>query len=200
MPSDKIRENKDFFNQWASSYDNPFLQWWMKKYHHPLFTLIDFSVPATVLDLSCGTGELLAVLQQRNKGMTQLYGLDIAEKMLEEARKKLPSAVILRSGDVHNIPFKNKKFDYVISTEALHHYAQQEKALQEMKRVSTKHVIVVDINFFLPWIHRIFERMEPGCVHINSRREMKTLFENSGLRNIQQQRVFLFGVLTQGEV
>ena len=69
-----------------------------------------------------------------------------------------------------------------------------------MKRVvkSGKEVMVVDINFFLRPIHWLFEKLEPGCVRVNSTKEMRTLFQEAGLHNIRQQRSFLFAVLTQG--
>jgi len=57
----------------------------------------------------------------------------------------------------------------------------------------------VDINFFLWPIHWLFERFEPGCVKVNNKKEMKILFEQAGLREIRQERSFLFAVMTMGK-
>ena len=86
----------------------------------------------------------------------------------------------------------------VVSTEAFHHYDDQLKALQEMVRVSKGRVIVVDINFFLRPLHGLFEKLEPGCVKINNKKEMRELFREAGLREIRQKRSFLLAVATMG--
>ncbi|HLC71702.1 MAG TPA: hypothetical protein VJI32_06835, partial [Candidatus Nanoarchaeia archaeon] len=60
-------------------------------------------------------------------------------------------------------------------------------------------VSVVDVNFFSSGIHWLFRKLEPGCVKINSKKEMRGLFEAAGFRNIRQQRNFIFAVMTVGE-
>src|SRR3989338_3325884 len=120
--------------------------------------------------------------------------------MLKTAKKRLPSSVKLYTADVHSLPFASNTFDYVLTTEAFHHYYDQRQALQEMKRVAKKggQIIVVDVNFFFFFIHWIFQKFEPGCVKINSKKQMKQLFENAGLTQIVQQRSFLFSITTKG--
>jgi len=55
-------------------------------------------------------------------------------------------------------------------------------------------------QFWMRRFHRpVFEQITSGCVKINRPREMRSLFEQAGLGNIQQQRSFLFGVMTRGE-
>ncbi len=151
-----------------------------------------------LLDVSCGTGELLKTLA-RKPG--KWYGVDISPEMLAVARKKLPASVVLKEALVHRLPFPDNYFEYVVSTEAFHHYDRQQKALKEMARVTKNggKVIIVDINFFLPCLHFLFQKIEPGCVKINGRKEMQRLFEKTGLTNIQQQRSFLFAVMTVGK-
>jgi len=176
-------------------------QFWMRRFYQP--ALRQIAKPGKVLDVSCGTGGLLRELQRRvsdgKKGYA-LYGADISSGMLAAARRKLGKSVHLQKADVHRLLFKDNQFDYVISTEAFHHYANQKKALAEMKRVAKKqgNVFIVDINFFLRPLHWLFQKLEPGCVKINSRREMRKLFQEAGLQQIMQQRSFLFAVLTRG--
>ncbi len=195
-PEKNIKQNSSFFNRWARSYDQVLFQFWMKKFHVPVLKELLLNKKTKVLDISCGTGELLKNLQ----GKASLYGIDISEEMLKKARMKLSGAK-LQKADVHALPFKDNFFDYVISTEAFHHYYGQQKALQEMSRVARKggKVIIVDINFFLRPIHWLFQRYEPGCVKINNRKEMRRLFQETGLYNIRQRRNFVFAVMTVGE-
>ncbi len=200
METDDIikEKNRALFNRWAPSYDRPLFQYWMKKFQIPVIQEIDFTKEPSVLDISCGTGELLNSLVQFGSG--EFFGIDLAEKMLEKARTKLPAKVNLQKADVHALPFKENTFDYTITTEAFHHYYDQKKALEEMSRVTKKggKVIVVDINFFIKPIHFVYQKLEQGNVKINSRTEMKELFKEAGLMVQKQQRGFLFAVMTVG--
>ncbi len=204
MSSTNLEQNQGFFRRWAKTYDNPFFQFWMKRFYRPVVDFVSSEAVSgkrklTVLDVSCGTGELLSALAHQDKnGNLALGGIDLTEEMITKAGKKLPPDVLLRTADVHNLPFADNTFDLVTSTEAFHHYEHQLKALQEMKRVAKlgARVIIVDVNFFLPLAHYLFAKCEPGCVKINSRREMRALFRAAWLSVIKQRRVFLFAVMT----
>ena len=197
----KKDQNKHFFEKWSKTYDWAPFQFWMRHFQLPALIEIDVSQKGKLLDISCGTGEFLKQLEHNDVHRNlQVYGLDLSPKMLKKAKNKLSSKVNLLEGDVHQLPFKNNTFDYAISTEAFHHYHNQRKALFEMGRVCKKsgRVIVVDINFFSNAIHRMFEIFEPGCVRVNSQKEMFKLFQKAGLQKIEQQRGFLFSVATSG--
>ncbi|MDO8511440.1 MAG: class I SAM-dependent methyltransferase [Nanoarchaeota archaeon] len=191
----KKSENIRFFDRWAKTYDRPLFQFWMRKFYQPVLKMID---RGKVLDVSCGTGEFLRELVKKKKNI--LYGIDLSSQMITKARRKLVNQAKLKKADVHQLPFTDNSFDYVVSTESFHHYYDQSRAIAEMKRVAKKggKVIVVDINFFLRPIHRLFEKLEPGCVKVNSRKEIRNLFQQSGLRDIIQRRSFIFSVLTRG--
>lgn len=193
-----IKKNLETFNMWAPHYDFSLFQWWMKKFHKKIIQEVAPGVKAKFVDLSCGTGELLHELA-KTKPLLSLHGVDIAENMLAVAKQKVPSAKFYQM-DVHHLRLKDNLFDYVVSTEAFHHYPDQRKALSEMVRVCKPggKVMIADINFFSSLLHRLFEKIEPGCVHINSRKEMHKLFEEAGLKDIRQERIFLFAVTTIG--
>jgi len=191
----KIEQNITFFDRWARTYDKPLFQFWMRRFYQPALRIIDGD---KVLDVSCGTGEFLRELAKIKK--MKLFGTDISSQMIVKAHKKLGDQARLKNADVHLLPFPDNSFDYVVSTESFHHYYGQKKALEEMKRVAKKcgMVIVVDINFFLKPIHWLFEKLEPGCVKVNSRQEMRDLFQKVGLHGIVQYRSFIFSILTMG--
>jgi demethylmenaquinone methyltransferase/2-methoxy-6-polyprenyl-1,4-benzoquinol methylase len=196
-----LKSNKRFFNLWAKSYDYDPSHLWMEKFRQVALQLVDLSGKKRILDLSCGTGELLLSFYKKSGGNSELWGLDLAEEMIKKARKKLPVSMKLKIGDVHQLDFPDNYFDYVISTEAFHHYYNQPKAISEMERVTKKNgkVIIVDVNFFSDIVQRIFEFFEPGCVRVNNKKEMRELFVKAGLRNIKQGRNFMFSVWTMGE-
>lgn len=191
-----VKENEAFFDRWARSYDRPLFQFWMRRFYRP--ALRQITMPGKVLDVSCGTGEFLRELAQK-EGYS-LSGVDLSSHMVAVARQKVGKRALVQKANIHSLPFADNAFDYVVSTEAFHHYANQRKALSEMKRVAKKqgNILIVDINFFLRPIHWLFQKLEPGCVRINSRKEMRKLFQEAGLQQVMQQRSFLFAVLTQG--
>ena len=122
QPETNFQKNRHLFDRWAKSYDNAVFQFWMKKFHAPAAAGLQLTSKTKVLDISCGTGELLKRLQ----GKAQLYGVDLSEEMLAVARTKLPKEATLLKADVHRLPFKDDFFDYVTSTEAFHHYHDQQ--------------------------------------------------------------------------
>ena len=196
--NENLSKNQKFFDNWAKTYDKKLFQFWMQKFQTPILKILkETPKDARILDISCGSGNLLDKLVKVN--FHNLYGFDLSLEMLKVAQKKLPSTVILQNGDVHKLPFSENTFDFVITTEAFHHYYSQKRALLEMKRVTKAggSIIVVDVNFFLRPIHFLFEQFEPGCKKINSRKELYTLFKKSGLKKIHQQRNALFAIMTR---
>lgn len=191
-------KNVKLFDRWASSYDFAPFQFWMKRFHKPVLNTIP-NGKIRILDLSCGSGELLKEIGIQFPN-AELYGVDISTNMLEVARQKLPKRVKLQQMDVHELKYPEGYFDLVVSTEAFHHYYDQALVLKEMKRVVKNEgiVMVVDINFIFHFVHRIFEKIETGCVKVNSKKEIEKLFVESGLKKVSQKRNFLFSVATMG--
>jgi malonyl-CoA O-methyltransferase len=74
--------------------------------------------PSQILDIGCGTGQLLASLHAAYPD-TQPYGLDLAYNMLQCASERLQSSVQLINGDAERLPFKDAKFDLIVSTSTL---------------------------------------------------------------------------------
>jgi len=90
--------------------------------------------PKTVLDLGCGTGALLERVLEA-KYVERAYGLDLAEKMLAQAREKLKEKATLTQGDSENLPFEDNFFDAVYCNDSFHHYPHPKAVLTEVKRV-----------------------------------------------------------------
>jgi len=104
----------------------------------------------TVLDLGVGTGNLAKLFLARD---CKVWGLDFSTKMLENARDKLPSAVLLYADLVGEWPKEvRRRYDRVISSYALHHFDLATKA-RLIRRVVRDHlgdkgrVVIGDIAF-----------------------------------------------------
>lgn len=88
----------------------------------------------TLLDVGCGRGYFLNVLSQRTP--YKLTGVDMAEN--------LPGlkADYVR-GYIEQLPFPDKSFDIVTCTHTIEHIINLKQAIDELKRVARKQVIIV---------------------------------------------------------
>jgi ubiquinone/menaquinone biosynthesis C-methylase UbiE len=139
--------------------------------------------PNFILDIGCGTGELLFQLQTRFNA--DLAGLDLSGNMLEIARKKLGNNVELRQGDAEHLPWEASRFDLVSCTLSFHHYPQPRLALAEMRRVLKPGgtLLLADITF--PLVARqltnlILPLLSTGDRHFYSRSELFNLIAPAG--------------------
>ncbi len=86
---------------------------------------------ARILEVGCGSGVALPVLQER-LAPARLVGLDIDAGMLARAPGRRAELVC---GDVRAMPFGDDAFDAVIDFGTCYHIARAERALQEIARV-----------------------------------------------------------------
>jgi ubiquinone/menaquinone biosynthesis C-methylase UbiE len=89
---------------------------------------------ARVLDVGCGTGELLRRLRAKYRRAT-LAGLDPVAEMLAVAKDKLSGNEDLRVGYADSLPWPAKSFDVLVSCNMFHYITHPVGALTEMARV-----------------------------------------------------------------
>jgi ubiquinone/menaquinone biosynthesis C-methylase UbiE len=105
--------------------------------------LLEFSV----LDVACGSGELLrqtakfAALTGRE---TLLTGIDLHESSFTDRA----SDISFVRGDAFQLPFADDSFDFAISSLFFHHLPDERipLALAEMSRVARRGVFVIDLE------------------------------------------------------
>jgi SAM-dependent methyltransferase len=66
--------------------------------------------PVRVLDFACGTGRILATLEQHAASAT---GVDVSEPMLAEARKKLKRSRLVRANIIEDAVLAGERFDLI---------------------------------------------------------------------------------------
>lgn len=120
----------------SSYYDEWYWQIFWKANELPLIVqeLKRFSSSTTqALDVGTGTGLYLAELLRLN---IQCVGLDVSQKMLNEARKTLPSSARLICGTVEKIPFPDETLSLIIACRVLSHVADLSVTISEIGRVT----------------------------------------------------------------
>ena len=95
------------------------------------------SFAAPVLDLGCGTGVLIPVLVNILPAHSKIIELDIAYRMLLQARAKNKNNGRINhlNGDVHFLPLTNGSIRTAICFESLPHFRDLSSALAELHRV-----------------------------------------------------------------
>jgi malonyl-CoA O-methyltransferase len=92
------------------------------------------SPPADILDIGCGTGQLLSSLGRQYSG-SRLYGLDLAYNMALCATERLGSRATVVNGDAEQLPFKAGVFDLVVSTSTVQWIENIDLFFQQCHRV-----------------------------------------------------------------
>jgi ubiquinone/menaquinone biosynthesis C-methylase UbiE len=95
-----------------------------------------------VLDVGCGTGELLRRLRAKYNDAF-LAGLDPVPEMLAVAANKLSGKEDLRIGYADSLPWPSASFDVVVSCNMFHYISHPVDALREMARVLRPGGVVV---------------------------------------------------------
>jgi ubiquinone/menaquinone biosynthesis C-methylase UbiE len=95
-----------------------------------------------VLDVGTGTGRAAFILARRG---ARVMGLDFSLEMMrvgvDRARRDAHAVSFLR-GDAHGLPFPDRAFDTSVSFRVLMHTPGWRTCVQELCRVSSRHVIV----------------------------------------------------------
>ncbi|MCU1290139.1 MAG: Methyltransferase type 11 [Acidobacteria bacterium] len=173
----------------------------------------------SVLDVGAGSGELLRVIADFARAgnvKCDLFGIELnarsAESMLEESANYAEIKAV--RADAFRLPFADKAFDYAICSLFTHHFTDENVVLilREMSRVARRKIFVIDLHRHrMAYIfYKIFcagFRISPlvredGCLSILRSfkpRELKSLAELSGLKNISVKRYFPFRLVLSGE-
>ena len=93
----------------------------------------DFQTAGWVLEVGTGTGGLLPLLKKHypKPGIIQI---DFANAMLVRAKKNHKGDQLVQA-DVHELPFPDEKFSFVICHNSFPHFKEKVIALREMRRV-----------------------------------------------------------------
>jgi|SRR3989338_7989054 len=156
-----------------------------------------------ILDVGCGTGTFLQALSEKFPDL-QLFGVDLSLGMLEKAKNKLQKRAVFSQANAGALPFENETFDYVLSTNSFHYWANTSKSFQEIKRVLKRGGIFVLTDWCSDfWTCRtlgLFLRVSKHpCVKIYTTTDFQMLFSEAEFKNILIRKYkldFFWGLMT----
>jgi len=96
--------------------------------------------PLSILDIGCGCGSFTVKLAPSCR---QIAAIDISPSLIERCRKENQRANIsYLIMDAKDIAYPDNSFDLVPKRTSLHHILPWRKAVDEMIRVSSKHILI----------------------------------------------------------
>ncbi len=115
-------------------------------YHQEIERYLRFLIPAgsSVLEIGCGTGELLAALEP-SRGV----GVDISPRMVEQARRNFP-ALDFRVDDMEDLQIR-EKFDYVLVVDTIGHVDDIQLAFSQLHKVCRPETRVIVVYYNYLW-------------------------------------------------
>ncbi|MBD3216029.1 MAG: methyltransferase domain-containing protein [Candidatus Lokiarchaeota archaeon] len=111
-----------------------------KLFRHKIVSKIrDMNPTGTIVDLGCGSGNLIVKIAKDIKDV-ELIGVDISSEMLQRAKKRaekqnLDSHIKFKTGSADSLPFSDNSINMIVSSLSLHHWEDPLKSLKEINRV-----------------------------------------------------------------
>lgn len=186
------RATRKQFSFWAKWYDSKFIRLlYFERLYGKIIGVITaekecFKTGSKFLDVACGTGEIIYRLAGKYPGI-DFTGVDFTQEMVETAKRKTEHLKNIRiiNSDASELPFEDKTFDFVLCSDALHHFSEPELSIKEIGRV------VKDGGCFLlvdPAANTGFQKIMVNLIgrilelanKYYSQEEMKKLLGNSG--------------------
>jgi ubiquinone/menaquinone biosynthesis C-methylase UbiE len=192
---DKLRQE---FNQWASDGRGEEMESHHISIAEQTIEKMKLQAGDRVLDLGCGAGWATRILAKavagrRGEQEGHAVGIDVADEMIARARsgsKDIANAVFVW-GSAAEIPWQNDYFDKVLSVESFYYYPDQEKVLDEVRRVMAdggKLFILINLyrenHYSLRWVGEL-----KVPVHARGEQEYKQMLERHGFRDVQIEHV-----------
>ena len=179
---------------------SPLVRWLFFQRLRKAVCLIATMKPAVLLDLGCGDGTFIRLLQQNNLLPLELYAIDYNINV-QNLTPQMPFCNFSRQ-DLMRTNFADHTFDAIVALDVLEHIQLIDKALAEIKRIlkSQKFLLTREptesvLYKILRFIAKGTFSMEtgPGAGrHYYRAREIDTIIKNSGFKRINYQPIPFF--------
>lgn len=175
-----------------------------------------------ILDLCTGTGDIAIYISKNIIKEGEVTGVDFSDNMLEIAQSKSKNIKNINfvNADVLNLPFNDGEFDACFISFGLRNLSDLKRGLQEMKRVTKKNRLIVNLDTgkpkgpikifhklylfnIVPIIGKIFtgnsspyKYLPQSTKNFPNGDELAKIFQELGLSNIEKHD-FMFGSISQ---
>ena len=176
------------FDSIANEYDAIKKKNWY--YGHTIHKIVqeELHKPSTqeILDVGCGTGDLLASLQPA-KGV----GIDVSHRMIVNANRKHPFLSFYHATAVQHALTK-QQYDTIVCVDVIEHMTRVQQELCAMKKLLKPHgrLIILMANPLWEPLLMVAERMnlkmKEGPHHRISNAELRTTLLGAGFTTIRQ--------------
>jgi ubiquinone/menaquinone biosynthesis C-methylase UbiE len=198
----------DYFEEWSGKYDRSLLNILIfKRSHRMILKKVlrksrDTNGALRILDIGCGTGTFLAGCMATGLDIEGM-GLDLSFSMVHKAQAKADSmkegkpSLSFTVGDAEQLPFEDGYFDMVSCSNSFHHYADQPRAVREMRRVlkDDGELMIIDGHRDDPLGYLIYEVLTVAIekdIDYCSRQRFMELLKEAGFKKVEQQPRGLF--------
>jgi ubiquinone/menaquinone biosynthesis C-methylase UbiE len=184
-------ESREKFHKQAEKYDTGNKGKHARSLYESVINKLDELSFNNLLDVGCGTGNLLSLINTRYD--VQIAGVDLTPKMLNIARIKLGDDADLKVADSEDLPFEDNKFDMVICTDSFHHYPHPENVLKEIRRVLEPDGMIIIADPYTPaplrqMVNLYFKLSRSGDVKVYSKSDIYKLLENTGFKSVKYEQ------------
>jgi len=132
------------------------LDWLRSIFFYPLLQMmrgIKIQDNAKVLDIGCGSGKFLAIIDALNM---QPFGIEISETAIEAAKKVTGNVYLGECERMTGYKFPNNpkmKFDVIVSNHVIEHATNPDKFLQKVKEMLAENgtAIIATPNYYSIW-------------------------------------------------
>jgi ubiquinone/menaquinone biosynthesis C-methylase UbiE len=184
-------ESKEKFDKQAEKYDSGRNGKHARSLYEIVINKLDQLSFNNLLDIGCGTGNLLSLISARYE--VEIAGVDLTPKMLNIARIKLGDKADLKLGDSEDLPFDDDKFDMIICTDSFHHYPRPENVLKEIKRVLEPGGSILIADPYAPTplrqlVNIYFKLSRSGDVKIYPESDIRKLLTEAGFLKVEYEQ------------
>jgi ubiquinone/menaquinone biosynthesis C-methylase UbiE len=179
-------KSRDSYNGKANNYDNTFDGKFTDQFKRLLLEQMVLEGDISVLDVACGNGTFLKRLS--NKYNIKGYGIDISEKMVQNAIKKCPD-MIFKTSSCEQIPFEDEIFSVITVCASYHHFPDVVAFAREVNRILKPHGKLYIAEIYYPFIVRAIcnpfvPLSKAGDVRFYSPKEIINNFKAYGFKEI----------------
>jgi 2-polyprenyl-3-methyl-5-hydroxy-6-metoxy-1,4-benzoquinol methylase len=166
---------------------------------------VDRSRPLTLVDVGCGSGDMLRQLvrwAKKNRFTFNLIGIDANPNIITFAQKQTGKSepITFEALDIFSETFQSKEFDIVIGTLFYHHFSHDQlvyyfKRLQQQIRVG---IIINDLHrnaiayYSIKWLTYFFSRSSMvkfdaplSVLRGFTKREITQILHDAGIKNFE---------------